>query len=140
MHKTKSKHYFKYESLAIKENKNLDDSLEIDITSFKHRKSLLEENQVVCIYLWGSFCNPCNELAPKYVELAKQYHNPGKCILMKENVQSEYTKDYQITVVPAFIFYKNGEIVRDYNGKILDVLGGDFSKVQLILNKLLNQN
>ena len=139
MYRRKSKRYANYDSLAIKEQKNVDDySLEIDITSLKHRKSLLEENKVVCIYLWGSFCHPCTLLAPKYVELSKQYYDPGKCILMKENVESEYTRDYQITGVPAFIFYKNGDIVRNDDGKIIDVLGGDFEKVKSILNKLLN--
>jgi thioredoxin 1 len=140
MSRQKTKQYAKYNTLAPTESLNNTSNnieSELHITSLHHKKSLLEQHQVVCIYLWGNFCEPCKAIAPKHAELAKQYYNPGKCILMKENVESEFTRDYQITGVPAFIFYKNGQIVRHEDGKILDVIGGDFNKVTSILNKLL---
>ena len=137
MSRQKTKQYAKYNSLAPNEPPKNDIGLDIEINSLHHRKSLLEQHEVVCIYLWGNFCEPCKAIAPKFAELSKQYHNPGKCVLMKENVESEFTRDYQIRGVPAFIFYKNGNIVRHDDGKIVDVIGGDFNNIKSILNKLV---
>ena len=138
MSKLKTKQYATYDSFAPKEipNETQEIKSDLDIISLDHRKSLLEQNNVVCIYLWSTFCHPCKILAPKYSELAKQYYKRGKCILMKENLDTKFTTEYQATAVPAFIFYKNGNIVRQADGKIVDVIGGDFNKVISILNKL----
>ena len=139
MNKEKSKQYAIYKNLGPQEEKEREKKEMFEVTqvsSLGHRKSLIEQNEIVCIYLWGEFCGPCKILAPHYTELSQQYNNPGKCILVKENVEGKYTEDYDITGIPAFIFYKNGHIIRQ-NGKIVDVIGGDFDKVKDILNKLL---
>ena len=112
----------------------------INIRSYVDKQKLIENNHVLCVYLWGDSCEPCKLIAPKYAELSKQYNN--KCLLVKENIKLNITKDsiseYKITAIPAFLFYKNGNIVKDSNGKIVDVIGGDFNKVKTILNNLLN--
>ena len=41
-----------------------------------------------------------------------------------------------LIIILGYFFYKNGHIIRQ-NGKIVDVIGGDFDKVKDILNKLL---
>ena len=138
MSRQKNKSYAKYNNLAPKEDTDTkQEEIEIDIRSLEHRKSLLDQNNIVCVYLWGDFCGPCKVIAPNYYKLAKKYYNPGKCRLMKENVELDLTEDYRITGVPAFIFYKNGNIVKNENGKIIDIIGGDFNRVESILNNLL---
>ena len=140
MSKQKNKSYAKYDSLAPIEEPKEDSSDTLNITSINHRKYIIDTNTVVCIYLWGNFCKPCKTIAPPYAQMAKKYYNRNKCLLMKEDVELKFTTEYRIEVVPSFIFFKNGKIVTQNDGKILDVIGGDLNKVESILNTLLNTN
>jgi len=134
------KSYATYESLAPKEEPKQDSPDKLAITSINHRKSIIDTNTVVCIYLWGNFCKPCKTIAPQYAVLAEKYYNSNKCVLMKEDVELKFTTEYRIEVVPSFIFFKHGKIVTQHDGKILDVIGGDLNKVESILNNLLRNN
>lgn len=126
-----------YSQYNISETKMNDLNMDIQITSIEHRKVVIEGNEVVCLYLSGDYCQPCRAIFPTFVELARKYNMPGKCALVKERMESLFTKDYQATAVPCFIFYKNGKLVRNEKGDVIDVIGGDFNQITSILNKLL---
>lgn len=111
----------------------------IEIQDLNHRKKLLTENKIVCIDLYGTWCGPCKDVKPKFAALAQQYNNPGKCLLAMENVDLELTRDCQIGGVPAFIFYKGGQLLKHSNGTPVIITGGDLPKVQDILNNLLSK-
>lgn len=133
---SREKQYASYKSLGPKdETKN--QYVCTAVQNLEHRKKLLTENTIVCIDLWASWCAPCKIVAPQFAELAKQYNNPGRCLLVKEEVDLELTRDYQITGIPAFIFYRGGQLVRDQDGTPVCVVGGDINKVRRILDKLL---
>lgn len=110
----------------------------MEIQNLDHRRKLITENSIICIYLHGSWCEPCKEFRPLFGELAEQYNNKGKCLLVAEDVDLELTRDFQITGIPAFIFYKNGHIIRETtNGVPISVIGSDMKKIQSILDQLL---
>lgn len=111
----------------------------MEFQNMEHKKKLLNDNTIVCIDIYGNYCGPCKQIAPKFAEMAIKYNSPGRCLLAKENVELSLNSEYQVTGVPAFIFYKNGHILRDYKtGKIVDVVGGDLKRVSEILEDLLN--
>lgn len=112
----------------------------MSVQDLNHRKKIITENMVVCIDLYGTWCGPCKEVKPKFAALAQQYNNPGKCLLVMEDVDLDLTRDCQIGGVPAFIFYRGGHLVRSQDGKPVMVTGGDIRKVQSILNNLLSQS
>ena len=132
----REKQYASYKSLAPKEEKKNQYPC-TEVQNLEHRKKILTENSIVCLDLWADWCNPCKVVGPQFAELAKQYNNPGRCLLAKENIDLELTRDYQITGIPAFIFYRQGQLLRDQDGTPVSVVGGDINKVRAILDKLL---
>jgi thioredoxin 1 len=132
------KQYASYKSLAPKE----DDVFKytcMEMQDLQHRKKMLSENSLVCIYISASWCKPCKIVGPQFAKLAQQYNFPGKCLLAKEDVDLKLTRDYQITGIPAFIFYHNGRLIKEKNGNPVSVVGGDVPMVQQILDKFLQQ-
>ena len=135
------KHYASYKSLAPKQKEQQQEQEYIcmEVQNLEHRKKLLQENGLVCIYLHADWCEPCKLIKPQHARLAQQYSLPGRCLLAKENVDLELTRDYQITGIPAFIFYRGGRLVKDQNNIPVSVVGGDLKQVQQILDNILGQ-
>ena len=134
----REKHYASYGSLAPTENTKQTYTC-MEMQDLQHRKKMLSENSIVCIDLFADWCEPCKIVSPKFTELAQQYNNPGRCLLAKENVDLELTRDFQITGIPAFIFYRHGQLLRQQDGTPVAVIGGDINQVREILDKLLGQ-
>ena len=135
---SRGKLYASYSSLAPK--KEPEPSYKcIEIQSLEHRKQVISENAIVCFDLYATWCEPCKILTPQYTKLAQQYSSPGRCLMVKENVDLELTRDYQITGIPAFIFYRKGQLLRNQDGSPVHVIGGDLKAVQEIMDKLLGQ-
>lgn len=135
---SRGKLYASYSSLAPK--KEPEPSYKCtEIQSLEHRKQVISENAIVCFDLYANWCEPCKILAPQYTNLAQQYSSPGRCLMVKENVDLELTRDYQITGIPAFIFYRKGQLLRNQDGSPVHVIGGDLKAVQEIMDKLLGQ-
>lgn len=136
---SRNKIYASYSSLAPKEEKP-PEYVCMEFQNLEHRKKMLRENGIVCIKLHADWCQPCKIISPDYAKLAKQYNAPGKCLMAKENIDLELTRDYNITGVPAFIFYKGGQLVRNQqDNSPVHVVGGDLKSVQEIMNKLIGQ-
>ena len=136
---SRQKQYASYQSLAPKEEKKADTYACMEMQNLEHRKQVLMDNYIVCIDLYADWCQPCKHIAPQFAELAKRYNNPGVCILVKENVDMELTRDFQITGIPAFIFYRGGQLVRHPDGSPVHVMGGDLKKIEEILDNLIGQ-
>jgi len=135
---SRTKQYASYKSLAPSEKKSSSYTC-MEMQDLQHRKKMLTNNSIVCIDLHADWCEPCKTVGPKFSELAKQYNNPGRCLLAKENVDLELTRDFQITGIPAFIFYRQGTLLKEDDGTPVAVIGGDLDRVRQILDKLLGQ-
>ena len=133
------KQYASYKSLEKKDGKP-----EYNCTFIKdgrHKQQILENNYLVCVYLYGDWCEPCKTIAPLFVNLAQQYDQVrnqggrGSCILVKENIDLDLTNKSLFTGIPAFIFYVNGKLLARKDGSPLTVIGGNFDEVKGILDK-----
>jgi len=110
----------------------------MEVQNLEHRKKILTENSIVCVYLHGTFCAPCKFIAPLYANLAQEYNSPGRCMLVKEDVDLDLTRDFNVTGVPAFIFYAYGKPVRKDEKNLMQIIGGDLKQVRGVLDKLLS--
>lgn len=112
-----------------------------EIKSLRQREHIIKNNKVVCIDLYADWCGPCKNIAPMYNKLAEKYDEQFKCLLVKENVENEFTSlsgDYNPSKgIPAFIFYLNGEILMDDNDNVIDVVGFDKRKIERIIQDLI---
>jgi thioredoxin-like negative regulator of GroEL len=139
-----SKTYARFDSLGPSkkaQQKELEDNNVpscVVISSMEQRKQILDSYPIVCIYLNAVWCAPCKVAGPIFNKLALQYSIPYKCLLVKEDVDLELTRDFKITGVPAFIFYANGiPVKKTRDGPNLIITGAEFSEVEEILQKLI---
>ena len=102
------------------------------ITDINMRQKCIQQHKVVCIDLYADWCGPCKLISPDVDKLAHKYNKTGQFILVKENVDSSLPLDCNIDGIPAFVFYKDGKLVKD---KL--VIGGDLKKVEQNLLELL---
>jgi thioredoxin 1 len=81
---------------------------EVSDSSFEG--DILKSAVPVLVDFWAPWCGPCRSVAPIVADLATQY--AGKIKVAKINVDesTDVAMRYQITSIPTFILFKNGEV------------------------------
>jgi len=71
---------------------------------------ILKSSTPVLVDFWAPWCGPCRSVAPIVEDLANEY--AGKLKVAKINVDesTEVAMRYQITSIPTFILFKNGQV------------------------------
>ena len=77
-------------------------------------QNFLAENHFAVVDFWNPMCGPCNELAPVFQELAREYS--GVCAFGKMNVGKDGGLDPYLRQkyldgqgVPVLLFFKHGK-------------------------------
>lgn len=82
----------------------------IAITKENHAREITQATVPVIIDVYANWCGPCQQMAPVFEELSKEFQ--GTCVFAKLNVDEarELSIQYGVTSIPTFIFIKNGEV------------------------------
>ena len=77
-------------------------------TSFN---GLLEDEKLVIVDFWATWCGPCRMLSPLLDEVEEEMAD--KITVVKVNIDDadEIAMRYRIMSIPTLIFFKNGQMV-----------------------------
>lgn len=122
---SRSTNYAKFNSLGVANSA----APCAEIKTREDKQRFLQENRVVCIDMYADWCGPCKVVGPMFAKLAEKANLPGKCILVKENIDNNISgEEADVTSIPTFLFYVEGRLVDK-------VVGGDMKKVEALLRQ-----
>ncbi len=72
---------------------------------------LLEDEKLVIVDFWATWCGPCRMLSPLLDEVEEEMAD--KITVVKVNVDDadEIAMRYRIMSIPTLLFFKNGQLV-----------------------------
>lgn len=91
----------------------------VKVHSEKEYKKYLARDGLVVVDFSAEWCQPCKKIAPVYQSLAAKYPDITFLHIDIDEVPSE-----EISSVPTFMFYKNGERVEEFSGASVHKLSG----------------
>lgn len=79
---------------------------------------LISKNENVIVDLWATWCAPCKAIEPVIEDLAEKYE--GEIVFAKMNIEenSKTPSNYGIQAIPAFLFFRDGEVVDQVKGAV----------------------
>jgi thioredoxin 1 len=89
--------------------------IEINDNSFE--EEVLKSDKLVLVDIWAEWCTPCKIMLPIMEELVKD--NEGEAVkIVKMNIDENQatTQKYNVMSIPTFLFFKNGEVIKQSIG------------------------
>ena len=74
-------------------------------------QELLQDNKLVVVDFWATWCGPCRMLSPILDEVEAEMAD--KITVVKVNVDDadQIAMQYRIMSIPTLLFFKNGQVV-----------------------------
>jgi thioredoxin 1 len=103
----------------------------VKLTSANFGKTVRENEGVVLVDFWATWCGPCIQLAPTVEAVAAKYE--GKVTVGKLDIDEEekLASEFGIQSIPTLIVFKNGKVVEQIVGLVPQ------SKIEKALDKQL---
>ncbi|HMF08144.1 MAG TPA: thioredoxin [Thermoanaerobaculia bacterium] len=71
---------------------------------------VLKSDKPVLVDFWAPWCGPCRSVSPIVDELANQYKDKLRVAKVNVDESSQVAMKYQVTSIPTFILFKNGQV------------------------------
>ena len=88
--------------------------LELTSATFDHEVS---KNDLLLVDFWAEWCGPCKSMHPVFTRVAKKYKQIRFARINVDNSQ-DIALRYSVQSIPAFIMFRNGEIVNRMVGAV----------------------
>lgn len=108
----------------IEEIKDITSQDELD-SALSHGKSL---NKLVVVYFGASWCKNCKKITPTVEKLVSENASKVICVAVDIAACEEFAVEHDVSNVPRFFVYRDGEKVEDYLGSADDKIAYLFTK------------
>lgn len=95
--------------------------------TLKAFKAILDKNELVVVDFSAPWCGPCKMITPKFNEWSKEY-NTMSFVKIDIEVNSETAEEYDISSIPAIVFFKDGKRKKT-------IVGVQVNTIEKYLNK-----
>ena len=100
--------------------------------SFNEFESILNNNELVFVDFFASWCGPCKMFSPIVEQISQKYKDKITVLKIDIDENSEIAEKYSIQSVPTSILFKNSNIVERVSGMI------SFNQCSDLVDKYLN--
>ncbi len=87
----------------------------MNVTDSDFKTEVLDYKGLVLVDFWAPWCGPCRMMTPVIEEIAKEKKDIVKVMQMNVDEESATAEKYQIMGIPAFLLFKDGELVDSTN-------------------------
>ena len=86
-----------------------------DLTAEQFDKTI-NDNDIVLVDFWASWCGPCRAITPIIETLATDYAGKAKVVKVDVDADPDIAGQYNILSIPALLVFKNGKVVNQLVG------------------------
>ncbi len=90
---------------------------------------LIQSQQPVLVDFFATWCGPCKAMEPVIKDVAKSVEDKVRVVKVDIDKQRQIASQYNVSAVPTFMIFKNGNVVWRHPGMI------DKSSLLNILNQ-----
>jgi len=83
-------------------------------------KEIINSDKYNLFMFSAPWCGPCKKVFPLFEELSLSYSTVGFYKVDIEDCDTEIEKNVSVKVLPTFILYKSGSVVRQVEGANMD--------------------
>lgn len=90
--------------------------MEVILNKENFEKEVLNEEKLVLIDFWATWCGPCQMIAPVIEDIANSQKDKVKVCKVNVDDEQELAIKYGVMSIPTLLFMKNGEPIKTVVG------------------------
>ena len=79
---------------------------------------LIQSSQPILVDFFATWCGPCKAMEPVIKDVAKAVAGKVRIVKVDIDKQQEIARQYNVSAVPTFMIFKNGNIIWRHPGMI----------------------